>query len=121
MVQGGRRDSLALEPLSCHRIDVTAKHLDRDRALEPPVASAIHLPRAPFADQGFDSVGSDVGAGRDGRGELRATLYESRRTALDSSKFWGRSPGASSLHMNVPGVQITGRALIVPIVIVSWT
>jgi len=43
--------------------------------VEPCIAGAIYLPDAPFADQGFDSVGSDVGARRDGRGGLRAGLY----------------------------------------------
>jgi len=75
MIQGGRRDSFTFETLPCHRIDVAAKHLDRDWPVEPHIAGAIYLPDAPFAGQGFDSVGSDVGAGRDGRGGLRAGLY----------------------------------------------
>jgi hypothetical protein len=43
VIQAGCRDRLALETLSCRRIDVAAKHLDRDRPMEPCIASAIHL------------------------------------------------------------------------------
>jgi nucleotide-binding universal stress UspA family protein len=81
VVQGGRRDCLALETLSRRRIDLATKNLDRDWPVEPCIAGAIHLPGAPFADQGFDAVGSYVGPGRDGRSGLRAGLYASRRKA----------------------------------------
>jgi hypothetical protein len=62
VIQAGCRDRLALETLLCRRIDVAAKHLDRDWPMEPCIASAIHLSGAPFADQGFDAVGTDDGA-----------------------------------------------------------
>jgi uncharacterized protein with LGFP repeats len=81
VVQGGRGDSLALEALTRRGIDVAAKHLDRDWSVEPCITGAIDQPGAPFADQGFDLVGSDVGAGGNGRGGLRAGLYVSRRTS----------------------------------------
>ena len=77
VIQARRRYRLALETLSRQRIDVAAKHLDRDWPVEPRITGAIHLPDTPFPDQGFDAVGSNGGAGRDVHGGLRASLYAS--------------------------------------------
>jgi hypothetical protein len=72
VVQAGGGDRFAFETPSRQRIDVAAKHLDRDGPVEACIAGAIHLSDAPFADQGFDAVASDGGAGRNDDGELRA-------------------------------------------------
>ena len=65
MVQRGEQLRLALEAGEAVWIDSEefGQDLQRDVAIEPRVARAIHLAHATRADQGDDFVGAEPGAG----------------------------------------------------------
>ena len=73
MVERRDRARLAIEPIAQLRIggELRGQHFDRDGAIEPRIARAIHLAHPTAAKQRQDLVSTEASAGSEGHRAIR--------------------------------------------------